>query len=476
MSIALLQVIGFTFLLALLSYGVGMLCFALCRLKHISALHHASAPIVGLSVLAMQLWAYGLVNIPWNRWILLAPWVVVGLLLRRSVQRAAMRLPFVWKKTRVTISSLDRLSRVLLTFGSIIALAYLLRLAVEPLLSSDTMAFWSLKAKEFFHHHAVYVDSYLNASYDVGRFFHVDYPPLWPLMADISYVLLGHMQEAMQKTTTWIFCLSATAAVWAFAKERLRSNNKAIIMAFIVLAAPQFLTNLFTNTHMAYGDYPLAMMMLFSTIFLVKSFDSLPNSTWLLALLFASLAGVIKNEGIPFLLLVSVILTGRYLMHIYRHRRERKTLWDALIAIGATVIILLPNIMWVLYKQKHNLVVEFRTANLAASGMSVMERLTVVGRTSYEYLKDHSMYWWQIAAVGLGSVAACWQRNKKAITVLFIIAGMIASYLLSFIFSPHELQYHVSASIDRLFSQLLPFMIILLILLAENRIAEPPKK
>jgi hypothetical protein len=461
-SISFLQLLGFTLLELCLCYMVGRLCYEIVRFKGLRLLHHTIAPALGLSVLALQLWLYGLIHLPWNMWLLLAPWAVAGFFFRSSLFPGKQELAAQYKKTTREYQRLDVFCKVLLAAGSLLLVAFLMRLIVEPLTSSDTMAFWSLKAKEFFYHHAVYVDDFLHTTYDTGRFFHVDYPPLWPLMADVGYVLLGHMQEVVQKTTAWILCLSAVGATYAFARERL-DNTKAITVAFIVLAVPQFLNSLFYGRYMAYADYPLAMILLLSAIFIVESLRSKrPDANWALAILFASFAAVTKNEGLPFLAVICLILVGRYSLYFvatpWRHDGWRRLL--PLITGSLTVI---PLAVWTIYKHIHNLEVEFHLENLAASGMSLGERLSIVTREVSIFLNANIVYWWQVGALAVGLVATAWQRTHESIVVLGIILTMLVAYLLSYIFSPHELHFHVSSSIDRLLTQLVPLTVVLLV-------------
>jgi hypothetical protein len=48
----------------------------------------ASAPLLGASALAIELWAFAVVRIPWTVITLLLPWVVAGFLLRQPLTLA----------------------------------------------------------------------------------------------------------------------------------------------------------------------------------------------------------------------------------------------------------------------------------------------------------------------------------------------------------------------------------------------------
>jgi hypothetical protein len=471
MSLAFLQIAMFAVFELALCYVVGRLCYAAFRLKQPTALHHAIAPAVGLSALALQLWLFGLVHVSWNVWLLLAPWAVAAVICRKSLSVPGKQLTAAVRGAARSFGRLDLLTKAMIVLGVVFLCIFLVRLSVAPLISSDTMGFWSLKAKEFFYHHAVFVDPFLNKSHAVGQFFHVDYPPFWPLMADVGYVLLGHIQEAVQKTTTWVLCISAVGAVWAFARQWLADNNKAVILAFISLAAPQFLNILFFSKNMAYADYPLAAMMLLSAIFLVRSLRERPNANWLFALLFASLAAVTKNEGLPFLVLAAAILVVRFVAWLVTGREKQAQ--RATVSVCVAALVLLPPLLWAIYKKTHHLDIEFAWHNLAASGMGAGERLQIAGQTTGAFLKYQAAYWWEVGALLLGTVAALWQRTREGLVVLTLIFGMLASYALSFVFSAHEVSYHVATSIDRLLTQILPLVLVLIIVLLAG--AQPKK-
>lgn len=462
-NIEILKIICFTFLVGILAYGVGRIAFATARIK-ITSLHIASSPIVGLLLLANQLWLYGLVGISWNRWLLLLPWALLSFMQRRQIMISFAAEKSLLKRARQSFKAMGYLTKLCVVLVVIFSSAYLVALVTEPFITSDILAIWGYKAKEFFINSAVYINPRLSDTVNSARFFHIDYPPLMPLIADAFYVIAGRVNEPIFKAMQIVFLASGGASLYLFARSVLGKKDRELAALFLLLfvAVPQFLPMLFQLKYMGYADFPLAVVCMLSVIFLLRGTRQVFSSDWYLALFFASCAAVMKNEGIAFLGIMLLILGGFSLVQTTGWTRENG--WQKLtVRVLLAGAILLPNILWIVYKQQHNLVVDFKYGNLAASGVGLYERLHTVAAFMWLYIRTNPIFHWELVAIVIGTIGTLWYRTKLSLVVAAVLWLQLGSFVLSYVFSPYDLKFHILSSIDRLLTQILPVIILLLV-------------
>lgn len=465
MSEELLELLALILLLLGLVYIVGRIFLVLVTPK-LSPIYATSAPVIGLSLLALQLWVFGFLNIPWNQITLFGPWVLLGVIKRRALQKSLYFEKTIFKKLWSNLKNLNKLSWVFVIGGCVISLGFLVSMTAQPILSSDVFGFWGFKAKQFYINQGVVLDAYL----EFGQFFHVDYPPLYPLQVDVGYVFAGGVKESVLKGLNFIFLVSGISSLYVFLRSRLNTKNTnfVILPSFILLAAPQFLPFLFEeNRYMGYADFSLGIIMMLAVIFLVKSLKTKPNLDWVFALLFAGLCSVIKNEGMVFLAIIGVIMLIRYILFL---RNSPDRVYSVLLGVVFSLLVLAPSIVWWQHKRSLDISVDFSVRNLTDSGMNPAERLGTVLYWSKRYVRANPLFLWQLFALGISLVYAFISKNKEALLVALVIVLMLLSYLVSYIFSPYELVFHIFSSLGRLLTQVVPLIILLIaICLSSNQ-------
>ncbi len=460
MNFEIVKIALFTLGVAGLSYIVSRIFYALLRLKATS-LHLSVAPVLGLLLLASQLWLFGLIGLSWNRWLLLLPWLLLGFMLRKRLLASVNLERQIPSRILNSFKELDYLGRTLVIVAIIFSLAFLISLIVQPFITSDILAIWGYKAKEFYNHSRVYINPRLSGTINSARFFHLDYPPLLPLSADVFYVLLGHVNESLFKVMQFIFLVSGGFSLFIYTRSVLSKKDRSLaaVFLFLFIAVPQFLPMLFQVKYMGYADYPLAVVCMLSAIFVLRSINTLPNHDWLLALLFGSFAAVIKNEGLAFVGIVLLILSISFVYNYKTWAKQNSTfkLLSYLVIVG---IVLLPSLIWLVYKRNHDINVDFAFGNLADSGMNLFVRLRTIGSFIWLYIRTNPIFHWQLVALIIGVIAAVRSRSKLALVAISMVCLQLGSFVLSFIFSPYDLKFHILSSIDRLMTQVLPLIIL----------------
>lgn len=465
MSMELLIVMFATLTLFIICHVVGRLFFNILKVRD-DAFYTCASGVTGLTLLALQLWLFGLVNVPWNVITLLLPWFLLGALSiyrKRLPIRKLFTLPKSHKRIGKAFTELDLLSRSLVILIILFMLSFFIMLAVQPFNTSDILAFWGYKAQEFYVNQAVYVNDFLKSDSRLAQYYHIDYPPLWPLMADVTYTIFGGVNETLFKTTQMIFLVSGAASLLAFIREKIthRYITAAFALVFVLVAAPQFFRMLFEISYMGYADYPLAILMIVSTMFLVRSLKNFPNVDSALAIFFAGAVAVTKNEGIPFFVAVVGLSALIYSLEIFRSKKL-PTLNQTLATLFVVGVTSLPFFLWSYFKSVNNIRVDFSYANFLASGMTIYERFYTIFQLIWLYIKTNPPYIWQAAATIIALFATLFIRSKEMLVVATLLTAQLASYVFSYFLSPYDLRFHILSSIDRLSTQVFPLVLLLL--------------
>src|SRR5260370_3973738 len=114
-----------------ISYAVGRLLVAWLT-THPRPLLPIGAPLIGAGMLALQLWLYGGLHLPWNRVTLLLPWLVLVVV---SPRRFTAALTGDWdlvKQVGRELTRLEPLELVLARRGLVIAATQLVNLLTPP--------------------------------------------------------------------------------------------------------------------------------------------------------------------------------------------------------------------------------------------------------------------------------------------------------------------------------------------------------
>jgi hypothetical protein len=451
-------------LYVLLTYLAGRLLLA-AAFDRVDGMIAAAAPLVGAAAFGLQLWAYGLVHLGWNALTLLLPWALAALLAQRRFRdalrgdRASARA--FWRQTRV-----DRLDGVLIVAGVAIAGVYLLALVTQPITGSDAIAMWLFKAKFFFDHQAIDLSSM--ASLPPGPTRHLDYPPLFPLMVATVYALIGHVDDILGKGVNFLFLVTGVATVLSLMAATL--NRRLVIMfAFVLVAIPLFNGSLLDSRAMGYADYALGILIMISLahLYRVERGDDLAHAA--LALLFAGLAALTKNEGLVFLLVVTVLLAVLVIPRLPQQTPSGGTIRRLL---GVLALALVPVVVWQALIRS----LGFQSDLLAARNWHVLipalpGRAWTILRFVRESSSVRNDYPWLAISYVLSAVMLAINRFKAGTAVFLAVSAQIASYFLVYLFTPYDLNWHLATSFDRLVTQIAPSLIVLLGLAAQPWLA-----
>jgi len=439
----------------LISYCIGRLIVALAGLR-VDALARAGSPLIGASAVAIQLWVYGVVHVPWHIALLVGPWLVAAVVWRRRFVAAVEADAAGVRQLLRGLGDLDPLTAGVLAVGVATAAFYFLNLLVQPLVGWDAIAMWLFKAKVFFDAGAVDLSLVpVNVSPPVER--HLDYPPLFPLMLDSFWVLIGHVDGVIGKSIGFIFLIAAVASAAATLLPLLGKRLTALI-AFLLVAMPTLQTSFVLPYYMGYADYAVAALMMISLAHLYRSARLGRDQASALSFAFAALAALTKNEGITFLIVVSIVIGAGLAWGFFKQRE-----WPSrrLIVVAAASII--PVLAWQAYARVHgfnnDLVSQQHpqwTVELLAS------RAQTIATFLWHLIDRFNDYPWLVLAWIVSITLAVLSKDRRLAAVWAIVTIQAAFYCLALLLSPYAVSFLLTTAADRLILQLSPSLVLLL--------------
>ena len=168
-----------------------------------------------------------------------------------------------------------------------------LRLVAVPDISFDPTAFWNLKAKYLFYGQHLWTDTFL----DVDRINeHRDYPLYMPIFNFEHYSIIGKADDFATKAGTWIYYGTGLLLFFCLVSE-WAGNKVALLTTSFVLYSPAYSYDAYASITSTYVDFPLSLMILVSTGFLVRYLRSGHTIDCFGAAMAASSATLQKTEG-----------------------------------------------------------------------------------------------------------------------------------------------------------------------------------
>ena len=329
----------------------------------------------------------------------------------------------------------------------------------------DAYSIWNMRARFMFRGHELWTRIF----YPLMS--HADYPLLLPSSIGRLWTYMGSDTQRVPQVLAALFTF-ATVAALSSSLAVLHSTRRGVEAALFLLATASFVR----LGGDQYADIPLGFFIL-STVILLGLSDSMAaadKSRGLLSLggTMAGFAAWTKNEGILFVLAVTVALIATTVIRGGVRNTARK--------VGPFLIGLLPILLVLLYfKVRYappNDVFGSLDLGTYVAKLRDLHRYRVIGEA---FCKE--LFGWGnglIAVFGLYLVVTGISLNRRCATTLLIatmaLALVVAGYFFTYVFSPHDLNWHLTNSLDRLLLQLWPTFLFV-VFLAIRPLERPAK-
>jgi len=354
------------------------------------------------------------------------------------------------------------------------AVSFALTTLAEPHGKWDAFLIWNMHARFLFRSGADWMDYFRSGL----EWTHPDYPLLIPLAVERAWEYCGGETLVVPAVISAFFTFSVAGLV-ASALGTLRGRDQGCLGAAFLLASPLFI--LIGASQLA--DVPLAYYIL-GAVTLLFLHDRLPEphgGALAMAGLFAGLAAWTKNEGILF---CALFLSVRPIVSLLSAGPGRGIRELLLLAAGASPALIVLMIFKIALAPVSDLIAGQNPAGL-------LDRLGDAGRYGtifLGYLRTGLTFTQGIpdvrapfhlnpAVPGIILLAACLVLAGREsdpgdrdgiVTGWALVLFTLAGYFLVLVVTPHDLNWHLLTSLNRLLLQLWPAAIFLVFMSART--------
>jgi hypothetical protein len=388
--------------------------------------------LLGVGISAAVLFALSSIGVPWTR-------ISFGLAMGIAIVVAWAMVPRFGARERSVESwrKRDGLSIGLLVFAALLVAGYAVFATVAPVWEFDFLADWGLKARAFAAARSVdwrFLEHPLHAE------IHPDYPPLVPLAFDLFAVVRNSWND---QTVGLISVVFGAALLLVVHRLALEETGRPLTAAFITVALVPFACSpwigLAEGALVAYGT---------TGMLLIRRGSVLPGAVML------GLAASSKNEGLTLVLAVAVALA------VERRGRALWRLWPAL-------AIPLP---WLILRRLHALQTDITGGDAVGRLLAHLRDPRPLLEAFVHYGAGKPVYW---IALAIGMLVAFRTLVKQERFVLVALGMQLAFYIGAYLITPHDVDWHVHWSWERLISHLTPALTYV-VLVALTTASPPP--
>jgi hypothetical protein len=291
---------------------------------------------------------------------------------------------------------------------------------VAPMWEFDFLGDFGFKARTFWESRTIDWSFLEQASH---RVVHPDYPPLLPLAFDSFAVLRGGWNDSAVGLISVAFAVALLLAIHRIALEELESPLTA---AFLTLAMVPFACSpwigLAEGPLVAYGT---------AGLLLIRRGSVMPGAVML------GLAASTKNEGL------TLVVAAALALAIDRRIRELPRLWPAL-------VIPLP---WLVLRRLHGLHTDITEGSVVLRVLAHLRDPRPLIEALGHYSLGKPWFWIALAIAVVIAFRPLLARERFVFVALTI---QLAFYIGAYLATPHELDWQVRWSWDRLISHLTP--------------------
>jgi hypothetical protein len=322
-------------------------------------------------------------------------------------------------------------------------------IAYQPDGEWDAWAIWNNHARFMFEDGSAWLRLFDPALY----WSHPDYPLLTPGYVALSWKVLGRITTLAPVGLAALFALGTLGTL--FSGLNYRAGFSAASLAAIILLLIRPFVNITANL---YADVPLAFAILAASVTLYFYLEEGKSEFAILSGLFCGLAAWTKNEG--WSLLVAVF-TGLSIAALVNRRVDQRA-WRGLgyFALGAAPVLLVVFYFKLGLAPGNDLFAGQSSGALLAAVMDVNRWGMIAGGMLDQFL----FYGFRIfiLLVLFGFIAGSARRLGLPQAIGWTVLGLIvAQYFVIFLITPHDLDWHLDTTLERLVTHIFPAILFL---------------
>lgn len=378
---------------------------------------------LGAGLIAMQLYVYSRLHIPWHLELLGIPWIILIVWL-------------LFKKKKYIFGSFPKIPNLgvidkLLILGIVITLGYVLFEALlRPVTAWDSWATWMLRAKVFFIDQGVYSNT-LN-------YVQSDYPLLFSLLGTFIYIVLGKVNDTAVLLISFAYYFFLSLTFFAVIKGRY-GMRYALLFTFLFMTV-QNLVRHGGRLEAGMADLPFGYYTFISTLLFIEYIKSKSSKILFLLSIFLACVTLIKVEGV----FISIVITLLCFYTIYKNKfKNFKHLFILLFWI-------IPFAEWIIYRSIY--IEKFPGHELIFSASKLINAFSGTLKELFN-IKSWSMLW----IFYFYSIFITFLKKNSELTILnIIIISQLCIYIVIYIFYKG---FDPDSSIERLLIHLAPLAI-----------------
>jgi len=320
---------------------------------------------------------------------------------------------------------------------------------ILPLYAWDGFMIWLLKTKVLIHEPLNTTSFFTNRSYG---FAHLKYPLLIPFMYSSFSLFTGGFNLYCARSPELFIFISGVLLFYYIFKKESQSSIFSLLLISSLFLSPVFLV----NCGVGVADTVLSIFYGASIYYQFRYFNKQTRQNMIIAMLFTSLCGLTKNEGIA-LCIISMILFSFFTLLL---NLNKKNIINSLIFTFGIVTLLLPHIIW-----SHSIPDTDENYPQHLSTLFTMAKISLIPSILYKFASTMlSLKFLSTIIVTLFALLIAdrtFLKSQLFWTRFTYFASHFCLYILVFAITPWNLLFLYNTALDRVILHLLPALLLL---------------
>lgn len=381
--------------------------------------------LLGSGIIAFVLSALSVANVPWTLLsVSIAALTIFGCCVFLYQRRAVVPL-----KDLPPRSVADRTVALIAdTLTVLLAIGHALFATLSPISEWDFWAIWGLKGRVFLAHRGIdwrFLENPFNA------FAHPDYPILVPLQYVYLSLVEGGWEDRLVGLSSTMFGVAVLLIVRSLLGEEFRSRALAAI-------ATLGLARIALSSWVGIAEGVLIAFIASGLLLMRRGImDEGDRGAFRTGAVMLGLAAFTKNEGISMLVaaIAALILV-------------QPGKWKRVLGLWPAVAVALP---WIVLRAVHAIPTDLASGPVLERAQRQLMNIGSVTGALSRNLPNNLLFW--IASIAAVSILVR-RADLRERFVLIAVAVQVLFYVLAYVVTPNEIEWHVSTSWVRLLNQI----------------------